>query len=151
LVQNVGAALAPDRGVVIFVGRDVTSESVWVRAEGIGRIFQESRLWPTLTVSAAQKRSSITVDWRIAATGKPLEREATITQGRRIENGEIEISVDMPSMPMMHRIPKIIARPTGEQVEYTARFTLEMAGDWAAQIDVNQPQRTRVIKRFKVD
>jgi hypothetical protein len=105
--------------------------------------------------SAAQKRSSITVDWRIAATGKPLEREATITltdaEGRRIENGEIEISVDMPSMPMMHRIPKIIARPTGEQGEYTARFTLEMAGDWAAQIDVNQPQRTRVIKRFKVD
>lgn len=103
----------------------------------------------------AQQRPPITVEWRVAATGKPLEREVTITltdaQGKPVENGEIEINVDMPSMPMMHRIQKIVARPTGEQGQYTARFTLEMAGEWAAQIEVNRPQRTRVIKRFKVD
>lgn len=103
----------------------------------------------------AQQKPPIAVEWRVAATGKPLEREATITltdaQGKPIENGEIEITVDMPSMPMMHRIPKIVARPTSEQGRYTARFTVEMAGEWAAQIEVIRPQRTRVIKRFKVD
>jgi hypothetical protein len=79
--------------------------------------------------------------------------EATITltdaHGKPIENAEIAITVDMPSMPMMHRIPKIIAQPASEQGQYTVRFTLEMAGEWAAQ--KMRPQRTRVIKRFKVD
>lgn len=103
----------------------------------------------------AQQKPPITVEWRVAATGKPLEREATITltdaHGKPIENAELEITVDMPSMPMMHRIPKIIARPATEQGQYTVRFTLEMAGEWAAQIQVMRPQRMRVIKRFKVD
>jgi hypothetical protein len=103
----------------------------------------------------AQQRSPISIEWRVAATGKPLEREATITlidaQGKPVENGEVEITVDMPSMPMMHRIPRIVARATGEQGQYVARFTLEMAGEWTAQIEVKRPQPTRVVKRFKVD
>jgi branched-chain amino acid transport system ATP-binding protein len=52
LVNLVGGQLAPDRGAVLFKGADVTAESVWIRANrGIGRIFQESRLWPTLTAA----------------------------------------------------------------------------------------------------
>jgi YtkA-like len=110
---------------------------------------------PVLSGVQAQQKPPITVEWQVAATGKPLEREATITltdaHGKPVENGQIEITVDMPSMPMTHRIPKIVARPTNERGQYTARFTLEMAGEWAAQIAVIRPQRTRVIKRFKVD
>jgi hypothetical protein len=108
-----------------------------------------------VSIVHAQQKRPIIVEWRVAATGKPLEREATITlidaHGKPIDNAQIEITVDMPSMPMMHRIPKIIARPASEQGQYTVRFTLEMAGEWAAQIEVMRPQRTRVIKRFKVD
>jgi hypothetical protein len=103
----------------------------------------------------AQQRSSLVVDWRLSTTGKPLEREATIrltdAQGKPVDNAEIEITVDMPSMPMMHRIPKIVARPVGAPGQYSAHFTLEMAGEWAAQIEIKRPQRTRVIKRFSTN
>jgi YtkA-like len=110
-----------------------------------------------LSVSAvhAQQRPPITVDWRLATTGKPLEREATIrlsdVHGKPIENGHIEITVDMPSMPMMHRIPKIVARPADEPGRYSARFTLEMAGEWVAQIEVKRPQRARLVEKFTVN
>jgi branched-chain amino acid transport system ATP-binding protein len=52
LVNLIGGQLAPDRGEVLLKGADVTAESDWTRANrGIGRIFQESRLWPTLTAA----------------------------------------------------------------------------------------------------
>ena len=57
----------------------------------------------------------------------------------------------MPSMPMMHKVPRAIAAPAGEPGRYKTRFTLEMAGEWAAQIEVKGPMRTKVVKKFNVD
>lgn len=97
----------------------------------------------------------LSVEWTLAKTQKPLEREALLTvtnsQGQPVSGATIEINVDMPSMPMMHKVPKSTAEPAGEAGRYKARFTLEMAGEWAAQIEVKQPVRTKVIKKFNVD
>lgn len=101
----------------------------------------------------SKPQPQLVVDWLLTATDKPLERVATITlkdpAGQPIAGARIEINVDMPSMPMMHRVPMTVAEPTGEPGSYRARFTLEMAGQWAARIEVKQPLRMVVVKRFE--
>jgi hypothetical protein len=100
------------------------------------------------------KSKTLSVDWTLAPTKNRLEREAVITlkdmQGQPVTNARIEVNVDMPSMPMAHRVPTAIAEPTSEAGRYLARFTLEMAGEWAALIEVKEPLRTKVVKKFKV-
>lgn len=114
--------------------------------------------WPGLWTSSqalAQAAAPVTVEWTLEKTKKALEREATLTiangQGQPVSGATIEVNVDMPSMPMMHKVPKVTAEPAGEPGRYKARFTVEMAGAWAAQIEVKGPVRAKVIKKFNVD
>jgi len=103
----------------------------------------------------AQSIERLSVEWTLAKTKTPLEREALITvtnaQGQPVSGANIEVKVDMPSMPMMHSVPKATAEPSGEPGRYKTKFTLEMAGEWAAQVEVTKPVRTKVIKKFNVD
>jgi hypothetical protein len=103
----------------------------------------------------AQSAGPLSVEWTLERTRKPLEREAVLTvtnaQGQPVSGATIEVNVDMPSMPMMHKVPKAIAEPAGEPGRYKTRFTLEMAGEWAAQIEVKGRVRTKVVKKFNVD
>jgi hypothetical protein len=105
--------------------------------------------------AAEQNEGASSLEWLLTTTSKPLEREALITakdaDGRPIVGARIEVSVDMPSMPMMHRVPISVAEPTAEAGTYRTRFTLEMAGEWAAQIEMKQPDRVKIIKKFKVN
>jgi hypothetical protein len=109
----------------------------------------------TSSQALAQAAAPVTVEWTLEKTKKALEREATLTvangQGQPVSGATIEVNVDMPSMPMMHKVPKVTAEPAGEPGRYKARFTVEMAGAWAAQIEVKGPVRAKVIKKFNVD
>lgn len=113
-----------------------------------------SAIW-LVAPALAQSAPLLSVEWTLAKTSKPLEREAVITvknaQGQPVTDANIEVNVDMPSMPMMHAVPKAIATPAGEPGRYTTKFTLEMAGEWAAQIEVTKPVRTTVVKKFNAD
>jgi len=95
------------------------------------------------------------VEWTLEKTGKPFEREAWLTvingRGQPVSGAVVEVNVDMPSMPMMHKVPKAIADPAGEPGRYKTKFTVEMAGDWAAQIEVKGPVRAKVVKKFNID
>ena len=105
--------------------------------------------------AVAQSAGPLSVEWTLERTRKPLEREALLTvtnaQGQPVSGARIEVNVDMPSMPMMHKVPKAVAESAGEPGRYKTRFTLEMAGEWAAQIEVKGPVRTKVVKKFNVD
>jgi hypothetical protein len=107
------------------------------------------------SVAAEQNGDRLSLEWLLTKTGKPLEREALITakdaDGRPIVGARIEVSVNMPSMPMIHRVPTSVAEPAAEPGTYRTRFTLEMAGEWAAQIEMKQPQHDKIVKKFKVD
>ena len=111
--------------------------------------------WLLTTPSFAQSAGPLSVEWTLAKTQKPLEREALITvtnaQGQPVSGASIEVNVDMPSMPMMHKVPKAVAEPAGEPGRYKTRFTLEMAGEWAAQLEVKNSVRTKVVKKFNID
>jgi hypothetical protein len=108
-----------------------------------------------LTLALAQSVEPLSIEWTLVKTEKHLEREALITvtnaQGQPVSGASIEVKVDMPSMPMMHKVPKALAEPAGEPGRYKTRFTLEMAGEWVAQLEVKNPVRTKVIKRFNVN
>lgn len=131
-----------------------------MNAKGLGSIVSAALIscWCATWLSSpvlAQAAGPLSVEWTLEKTRKPLEREAMLTvtnpQGQPVSGASIEVNVDMPSMPMMHKVPKAIAEPAGQPGRYKTRFTLEMAGEWAAQIEVKGPVRTKVIKKFNVD
>lgn len=105
--------------------------------------------------SAQALAQVVKVEWTLEKTGKPLEREARLTvmdsQGQPVSGAVVEVNVDMPSMPMMHKVPKALADPAGEPGRYKTRFTVEMAGAWVAQIEVKGAVRAKVVKKFNVD
>jgi ABC-type branched-subunit amino acid transport system ATPase component len=52
ILNVIGGQLMADGGIVRIAGRDVERLSSWRRAElGLGRTFQEGRLWPELTIA----------------------------------------------------------------------------------------------------
>jgi branched-chain amino acid transport system ATP-binding protein len=125
LVNLVAGQLAPDRGVVIFVGRDVTSESVWVRAEGIGRIFQESRLWPTLTVSehfalAAREPMALDILSLLEFSQHLLPRRPT--EIRLLDRRRIELAIALSRRPTLLLVDEIGAGLHDDEAQRLYRY-----------------------------
>lgn len=108
---------------------------------------------PPLGAQTAAAGPSIA--WTVRKTGRALEREATIVAldagGRPLAGADIEVSVEMASMPGAHHVRPVTARPTATPGTYTARFALEMAGEWTARIDVKAPQKARFFRKFHAD
>lgn len=66
LLNVIGGQVVVDGGIVRIAGRDVARFSPWRRAElGLGRTFQEGRMWPDLT-AAQHLRVAIDASRRIA-------------------------------------------------------------------------------------
>lgn len=126
-----------------------------------------SREWLSLFISAfllpafitggvapASAQSPMELTFQAQPTGTPLERRLLIILsdgGKPVTDATVEVDVDMPSMPLMHRVPKARATPNETPGEYTAKVTLEMPGEWAARIVVDKPRRTTVVHKFWVD
>ena len=105
-------------------------------------------------VAPASAQSSMELNFQAQPTGRPLERKLLIVLkdgGKPVTDAKVEVDVDMPSMPMMHRVPKAKAAPSGSPGEYSANVTLEMPGEWAARIVVDKPRQTTVVHKFRVD
>lgn len=98
---------------------------------------------------------ALRIDWTLKKTGVPLEREALLvindSAGKPVAGAEIDIVLDMPSMPGAHRMAPVRAKPTAQPGSYSARFTLEMAGEWSARIEMKAPQKLKVSRRFRAD
>jgi branched-chain amino acid transport system ATP-binding protein len=137
LVNLVGGQLAPDRGAVIFDRRDITAESVWARANrGIGRIFQESRLWPTLTTSehfavAAQKRVAPNALSLVGLSERLLpQRPAEI---RLLDRRRIELALAFTRQPTLLLVDEIGAGLPSDEAQHLYAYikqavTSRMAG-----------------------
>ncbi|MBB4261360.1 FixH family protein [Bradyrhizobium sp. CIR3A] len=102
-----------------------------------------------------QAKAEMLVGWALSKSGMRFEYEALIrlkdSGGTPVNGARIEIDIDMPSMPMMHKIPRVTAVPGQEPGVYHANFKVEMAGAWAARIEVDGSVRASVVKRFKVE
>ena len=137
LVNLVGGQLAPDRGAVIFDRRDITAEPVWARANrGIGRIFQESRLWPTLTTSehfavAAQKRMAPNALSLVGLSERLLAQRPT--EIRLLDRRRIELALAFTRQPTLLLVDEIGAGLPSDEAQHLYRYikqavTSRMAG-----------------------
>lgn len=104
--------------------------------------------------AAAQSSAGPAIAFEAHPTGAALERNLVITltdAGKPVSDATVEVTVDMPSMPMIHRVPKSRAVPTGKPGQYAAKVILEMAGEWAVRIVVDKPRRATFVEKFQAD
>lgn len=110
-----------------------------------------SALWFSLPAAA----NNLSVDLSVQPTAKAgLERDIVLrirdASGVLLKDAAVVVSVDMPSMPMAHHVPKTTAKPGAEAGVYIARVTFEMPGEWAARIEVSKPVRASAVRKFVV-
>ena len=63
----------------------------------------------------------------------------------------LTVGADMPSMPMMHNVRPVPAKPGTQAGTYLARLALEMHGDWAVQLNLSGPLRDRIVANLRFD
>ena len=83
-------------------------------------------------------------------TAQPLTYSCTIRLSRRrdaapVTGARIVIKADMPSMPMAHNLPPVIALESGTPGSYQASLVLEMQGDWALRLQISGPLRDVIV------
>ena len=65
--------------------------------------------------------------------------------GKPLENAEVSVGADMPSMPMAHNLKPVKASAGDKPGEYRARLELEMSGEWAVKLRLSGPVRDQII------
>ncbi len=105
---------------------------------------------------AANVRAKADVTCRPAADKLQYDCVIKLTNSRTGEpliGVMLTVGADMPSMPMMHNVRPVKARPGQEAGVYQARVVLEMHGDWALQLNMSGAVHDRVIAimRFEAD
>lgn len=84
-----------------------------------------------------------------------LAREISLrlkdNHGKPLTSVELSMTADMPSMPMAHRLPKVIARAGDTPGVYLAKLTFEMRGEWAIKIEVVKPEPGTIVKKVLVN
>lgn len=88
------------------------------------------------------------------ARAESLERTLTITiadsKGVPVSGAVVDVTVDMPSMPMAHRVPRARAAAGPAAGSYVVRIAFEMRGEWAARVDVAEPTRLSVVRKVMI-
>ncbi len=95
----------------------------------------------------AYERAKADIDCQ--PTDDKLVYDCTIKLTRRkgdqpIDGAEITIFADMPSMPMAHNVPPVMAEAAREAGVYRAQLRLEMQGEWALRLRISGPLAQRI-------
>lgn len=104
----------------------------------------------TPLLACAQTRA----DMQCKATGKDLIYDCTIRLARGdqpLEDAQVSVGAEMPSMPMAHNVKPVKARPGNGPGEYLARLDLEMTGEWAVKVRISGKVRDQVVLHYKFD
>jgi hypothetical protein len=101
----------------------------------------------TPTLAADRARVAVTCK----AAGEALAYDCTFKltnarTGAPIDNAELSIGADMPSMPMAHNVRPVTTKATATPGEYAARLTLEMHGDWALRLKISGPLKDQLVE-----
>ena len=90
------------------------------------------------------------VDLRCEARGLGPQIDCLVrlqrTDGTPMEGAALTLGASMPSMPLAHSVPRVVARPSGKIGEYAVSLELEMSGVWALEIDLSAPVRERIVR-----
>lgn len=63
-----------------------------------------------------------------------------------IEGLTVEVKADMPSMPLAHNIPPVMAEPGGEAGVYAFSLVLDMHGVWSFSMRISGPREDLVVE-----
>ncbi len=104
------------------------------------------------TMTNAYERAKADIDCQ--PTDDKLVYDCTIKLTKRkgnqpIDGAEITIFADMPSMPMVHNVPPVMAEAAREAGVYRAQLRLEMQGEWAIRLRISGPLRDMIVKKFE--
>ncbi len=102
-----------------------------------GAAFAGERVRADVTCAATDTK--LTYRCRVQLTGR--------NTGTPLQDANVLIKADMPSMAMAHNVPPVTAEAAGEPGLYTANIELQMYGEWALTIDVSGPTRDRLIHK----
>jgi branched-chain amino acid transport system ATP-binding protein len=102
LFDCVSGFLRVDGGRILFKGDDITDLAPHQRAElGLGRSFQEARLFPSLTtaetLAVARERHLLTRGMFAAALGQPVGRDSEIDA-----TAKVELLIDLMGLGAFH-------------------------------------------------
>ena len=96
----------------------------------------------------AADRAKASVDCKAAGAKFAYDCTIELSNARSaapLEKAEVTVGADMPSMPMVHNVKPVLAKPTGKPGEYEARVQLEMFGDWAVRLKVEGSLRDQLV------
>jgi hypothetical protein len=118
------------------------------------RLFAIATVLIAASPALAQTRAKADIDCKPA--GKPLQYDCTIRlmdarSSAPLSGVEVKVGADMPSMPMMHNVQPVPAKPGDTPGTYQARIELEMHGEWMLRLDLSGPLRDRVLKTLHFD
>ena len=71
--------------------------------------------------------------------------------GRPLTGAQITVGADMPSMPKMHAVKPVKAKPGAKPGEYEMTLDLEMQGEWAVDLRLAGPVRNRLVLLYDFD
>ena len=94
---------------------------------------------PKAEVNCVPVKQMFTYDCQIHLQGRK--------SGTPIDNANLFIGAEMPSMPMAHNVRPVKADQIDQPGYYKAEIELEMYGEWLLRIDVSGPTRDRIIQK----
>lgn len=112
------------------------------------RLFIFLLLWLPIAAWAQKTHAEVACK----ATGTDFVYDCVIKLsrgGKPLSGAQISIGADMPSMPMVHNIKPVKAKPGARPGEYLVRLDLEMQGEWALKLRVSGPVRDLIVKKVK--
>jgi hypothetical protein len=71
--------------------------------------------------------------------------------GKPLTGVSLTVGADMPSMPMMHAVKPVKAKPGKTPGEYQAKLDLEMLGEWAVTLALGGPAKERLVLLYAFD
>lgn len=107
-----------------------------------------------LLAPAAAMAQQTRADMQCKATGTDLVYDCVIRLargGEPVSGAQLNVGADMPSMPMMHNLKPVKARPGKGPGEYLVRLDLEMQGEWAVKLRLAGPVRDQVVLHYIFD
>ena len=71
--------------------------------------------------------------------------------GQPLSGAALTVGADMPSMPMMHNVRPVKAKPGKVPGDYEAKLDLEMLGEWAVKLRLGGPLKDQLILLYEFD
>ena len=71
--------------------------------------------------------------------------------GQPLPGAAVTVGADMPSMPMVHNVKPVKAKPGKVPGEYDAKLDLEMQGEWAVKLRLGGPVKDQLILLYDFD